>query len=131
MTTPPRTMSVLGVSTVLALGAVLMMGSCEVPIPRLFEPEAQTDIVDASQENVLSIWVDKDGSVLLNGERYPMEDVSEVVGPLNAESEPALIVKIRGDDDVPYGIVDQLQEELKAAGVVRAPTRRSDPKPGT
>ena len=42
MTTPPRTMSVLGVSTVLALGAVLAMGSCEVPIPRLFAPEAET-----------------------------------------------------------------------------------------
>ena len=119
MTTPPRSMSVLGVSTVLALGAVLVMGSCEVPIPRLFEPEAQNDMVDAPQDNVLSIWVGRDGSVLVNGEPYPMEDVSEVVGPLYDASEGALIVRIRGDDDVPYRIADQLQKELIAAGVVR------------
>ena len=119
MTTPPRTVSVLGASTAVALGIVLVMGSCEVPIPRLLEPAARTDVVDAPQANVLSIWVGRDGSVLLNGEPHPMEDVSEIVAPLYAASKPALVVSILGDREAPYAFIDQLQKELMAAGVRR------------
>ena len=123
MTTPPRTMSALGISTVLALGVVLLIGACEVPIPRLQksesqEAEAQAD-VDTYRKDVLRITVARDGSLLVNGAPTLMEDVSAVVAPLIAADERALVISIGGDRDVPYGVVDELQKELVAAGVRR------------
>jgi hypothetical protein len=48
-----------------------------------------------------------------------MEEVSQVVAPLYAASERALVISIMGDRDTPYLLMDQLQKELVAAGVVR------------
>ena len=111
MTTPPRTVSVLGVSTVLALGVVLLIGSCEVPVPIALGPERQDEIL------ILSIA--QDGTVHVNDEPYAMEDVSAVVAPLLTASEGNLVISIGGDTEVSYGVMDQLQQELLEAGVVR------------
>jgi biopolymer transport protein ExbD len=48
-----------------------------------------------------------------------MDQVSDYVAPLYAASERALVISIRGDREVPYVHMDQLQKELVAAGVVR------------
>ena len=111
MTTPPRTVSVLGVLTVLTLGVVLLIGSCEVPVPRALEPEGQN--------NILRVSIEQDGSVYINDELYPMEEVSAVVAALYAASEQSLVTSIRAVSEVPYQVVDQLQQELVAAGAVR------------
>jgi len=42
-----------------------------------------------------------------------------VVAPLYAASDRALVISIRGDREVPYRIIDQMQKELVSAGVVR------------
>jgi len=111
MTTPPRTVSVLGVLTVLTLGVVLLIGSCEVPVPRALEPEGQN--------NILRVSIEQDGSVYINDELYPMEEVSAVVAALYAASEQSLVTSIRAVSEVPYQVIDQLQQELVAAGAVR------------
>ena len=118
MTTPPRTVSVLGVLTALALGAVLLIGSCEVPVPIALESERQDEI--------LHISVERDGSVYVNDEPYPLEDLSSVVAPLFTASEGTLVVSIIAHRDVPYGIMDQLQQELVVAGVLRVVLRTVD-----
>jgi beta-lactamase regulating signal transducer with metallopeptidase domain/biopolymer transport protein ExbD len=132
MTTPPRTLSALGISTALALGAVLLMGSCEVPIPTVVDSEVEPDVVEASQ-NVLEIWLEPDGTVLIAGTPHTIEEVSEVVGPLYSASERKLIVLIAGDEATPYETIHQLQNELVAAGVVRVVFQRpeSTPSPST
>ncbi len=123
MTTPPRTMSALGISTVLALGVVLLIGACEVPIPRLQRAESQEaeekPDVDTSPRDVLRITLARDGSLLVNGVPTLMEDVSAVVAPLIADDGRAPVISIGGDREVPYRSVDELQEELMAAGVRR------------
>ena len=111
MTTPPRTVSVLGVLTASALGVVLLMGSCEVPVPITLEQEGQDEI--------LNIVLERDGSVYVNDEPHPMEEVSAVVAPLYAASEGALVISIVGDREVPYRVMEQLQQELVAAGATR------------
>ena len=130
MTTPPSSASVLGVSTALALGVVLMIGSCEVPvpraregviIPRVVEPESQDETL-----NILNIRVDPNGSIRMNDVQYPMASVSAVVGPLHAASEGTFVVSIIAHRDVPYGIMDQLQQELVAAGALRVVFRTVD-----
>ena len=83
-------------------------------------PEAQaTEKIDEKKKNILNIWVERSGGVFINDRQYPMEQVSEVVGPLYAETDRRLVVSIRGDREVPYITMDQIQTELVEAGVVR------------
>ena len=83
-------------------------------------PEAAaTEKIDEKKKNILNIWVERNGSVYMNDQAYSMEQVSDVVRPLYAASDRALVISIRGDRDVPYLVIDQIQEELVSAGVVR------------
>lgn len=83
-------------------------------------PEAEAaEKIDEKQKNILNIWMERDGSIFINDQPVPMTDVSQIVAPLYADSERALVISIRGDRDVPYRFMDQVQQELVAAGVVR------------
>lgn len=75
--------------------------------------------IDEKQKNILNIWMERNGTVYMNDQPYQMEQVSNVVAPLYAGSDRALVISIRGDREVPYRFMDQLQKELVAAGVVR------------
>ncbi len=121
MTTPPRAVTALGALTVLALGVVLLVSSCEVPVPIAIGPQEQEGEKSyyVPKNDVVYVSIGRDGSVYVNDEAYPMEDLSEVVGRMYRESERRLIVSIVGNGEVPYQFMNQLQEELVAAGVVR------------
>jgi biopolymer transport protein ExbD len=83
-------------------------------------PEAQAALkIDEKSNNILNIWMERDGSIYINDQAYEMGEVSQVVAPLYAASERALVISIRGDREVPYRYVDLVQQELVAAGVVR------------
>jgi biopolymer transport protein ExbD len=83
-------------------------------------PEAEAaEKIDEKQKNILNLWMERTGEVFINDQPYQMQDVSVVVAPLYAASERALVISIRGDRDVPYLYMDQLQKELVEAGVVR------------
>lgn len=82
--------------------------------------EAQAAVkIDEKTKNILNIWMERDGNIYINDQRYEMTEVSQVIAPLYAASERALVISIRGDRDVPYRFMDQVQQELVAAGVVR------------
>ena len=83
-------------------------------------PEAEAaEKIDEKQKNILNIWMEQDGSIFINDQPVPMENVSQVVGPLYANSDRRLVISIRGDRDVPYRYMDLVQQELVSAGVVR------------
>ena len=83
-------------------------------------PEAQAaEKIDEKQKNILNIWLEQTGSVYMNDQPFAMADVSSFVAPLYAASERALVISIRSDRQTPYRFVDQLQQELVEAGVVR------------
>jgi biopolymer transport protein ExbD len=71
------------------------------------------------QKNILNVWMQKDGSVYINDQKWPMEEVHQYVAPIYAKSAKHLVIDVRGDRDVPYRFMDQLQKQLVAAGVVR------------
>jgi biopolymer transport protein ExbD len=75
--------------------------------------------IDEKQKNILNIWMEQNGTVFINDQPHTMEQVTTVVAPLYAASERALVISIRGDREVPYRFIDQLQTALVAAGVVR------------
>jgi biopolymer transport protein ExbD len=83
-------------------------------------PEAEAaEKIDEKQKNILNIWMERNGTVFINDQPTPMDQVSNVVAPLYAASERALVISVRGDREVPYRFMDQVQQELVAAGVVR------------
>ena len=83
-------------------------------------PEATaTEKIDEKAKNILNIWVERDGGLFMNDRPYEMGDIAGTVGPLYAASDRALVISIRGDRDVPYNTIDQVQKQLVAAGVVR------------
>ena len=83
-------------------------------------PEAEAaEKIDEKQKNILNVWMERDGRVFINDQEYAMDDVSQVVAPLYAASDRALVISIRGDREVPYLYMDLLQKEMVAAGVVR------------
>ncbi len=80
---------------------------------------AATEKIDEKVKNILNIWVERDGSIWINDSNYPMEEVSDVVAPLYAQSERHLVISTRGDRETPYPVMDAVQKELVSAGVVR------------
>jgi biopolymer transport protein ExbD len=83
-------------------------------------PEAEAaEKIDEKQKNILNIWMERNGTVFINDQPLAMDQVSNIVAPLYAASERALVISVRGDREVPYRFMDQVQQELVAAGVVR------------
>ena len=83
-------------------------------------PEAAAaEKIDEKQKNILNIWMERNGTVFINDQAVQMDQVSNIVAPLYAASERALVISVRGDREVPYRFMDQVQQELVAAGVVR------------
>ncbi len=80
---------------------------------------AAAEKIDEKVKNILNIWVERDGSIWINDRNYSMDEVSEVVAPLYAQSDRHLVISIRADRDAPYRFIDAVQKELVAAGVVR------------
>jgi biopolymer transport protein ExbD len=80
---------------------------------------AATKKIDEKVKNILNVWVERDGSIWINDQPIPMEDVSEIVRPLYAASDQHLVISIRGDRETPYSYIDAIQKEMVAAGVVR------------
>jgi biopolymer transport protein ExbD len=74
---------------------------------------------DEKKKNILNIWIQQDGTIFINDQTYQMPEVSQVIAPLYAQSDRALVISIRGDRDTPYHYMDALTKELVDAGVVR------------
>ena len=75
--------------------------------------------IDEKQKNILNIWLEREGGVFINAQPHTMEQATTVVAPLYAASQRALVISVRGDREVPYRYMDQLQTALVNAGVVR------------
>ncbi|MCE2454940.1 MAG: biopolymer transporter ExbD [Gemmatimonadetes bacterium] len=83
-------------------------------------PEAEAaQKMDEKQKNILNIWMEQDGKVYVNDAELTMDQVTAVVTPLYVASDQKLQISIRGDRDVPYQYMDQLQQALIRGGVLR------------
>ena len=117
MTTPPRSLSTVTVLLLLALGGVLVVGSCGVPLPTERDAQLRPSILEAP--GVMHVSVDRDGEVLIDDQPYSMEDVSVVAaGRVESSPEP-LVTSIYADANVPYRYMDPLLRRLVEAGAFR------------
>jgi biopolymer transport protein ExbD len=82
-------------------------------------PEAAaTEQIDEKRDNIMYVWVERNGDVWINDRLIPMANVSDIVGPAWVQSGQRLIISLRADSNVPYRFVHSLQDELKRAGAV-------------
>jgi biopolymer transport protein ExbD len=82
-------------------------------------PEAEaTKKLDEPRKDILHLYLERDGSVFINDDNIPMDQVNSIVGPLYADNQ-ALVIVIKADNDVPYQYVDAVQKELQEANAVR------------
>ena len=82
-------------------------------------PEAEaTEKLEQPRKDVLHVYIEQDGRIFINDQQIPATDVSNVVAPLYAENT-AMVVMLRSDREVPYAVVDQVMQELQAAGALR------------
>jgi biopolymer transport protein ExbD len=77
-----------------------------------------TQKIDEKRKSILHIWIDRGGTVHINDQLVPFDEISEIVRPLYAEDRE-LVVALRGDRDVPYSQINTITEELQEAGAVR------------
>ncbi len=83
-------------------------------------PEAEaTQKIDEKLKNILNIWVQRDGGIFINDRPYAMGEITQVIAPLYAASDRALLISIRADREVLYNTIDLLQKQLVGAGVTR------------
>jgi biopolymer transport protein ExbD len=79
-------------------------------------PQASaTERVDERRRNIVHVWVEPDGTVFINDQVVPIPAISSVLVPMYDETQRRLVVAIRGDRDVPYGVVDDIQEQIRDA----------------
>jgi biopolymer transport protein ExbD len=82
-------------------------------------PEAEaTQQIDETRDNIMYIWVERNGDVWINDRLVPMENVSELVAPRWVESGRRLRISLRADAEVPYRFVDAVQREIQQAGAI-------------
>jgi biopolymer transport protein ExbD len=83
-------------------------------------PQAEaTQRIDEKRQNIMHVWLERNGDVWINDRLTQMQDVRAIVGPAFRESERRLVISLRADIEVPYRYVDMLQKEFQAGGAVR------------
>jgi biopolymer transport protein ExbD len=82
-------------------------------------PDAEaTQQIDETRDNIMYVWVERNGDVWINDRLVSMSDVSDLVAPRWVESNRRLRISLRADSEVPYRFVDAVQEQIKQAGAI-------------
>lgn len=70
------------------------------------------------RENVMHIWVDRTGKISINDMIVNISSI-EAIATQRLRANPATIIAFYSDENVPYGIMDDIMEQLKRASAVR------------
>lgn len=83
-------------------------------------PEAEaTQKLDEPRENILHLWVERNGDVFINDRLSQPARISDVVAPIYESTNRRLVVVIRADSRVPYHFIEAVKQELQEAHAVR------------
>lgn len=74
--------------------------------------------IPEKRKDIQNLYIEQSGAVYINDQRIPTPQISDVIAPIQVQ-HPRLVVSVRGDTEVPYEIVNDVQEELRDAGAVR------------
>ncbi len=74
--------------------------------------------IPEKRKDIQNLFIENSGAVYLNDQNVPISQISDVIAPIRLD-RVRLVVSIRGDVDVPYEVVNDVQEELRDSGAVR------------
>ena len=80
-------------------------------------PEASPSKIEADKNSV-TVSISKYGQVFLNSERIELDAFSERMQNLK-ETNPAVSVVVRGDEDVKYGRIVGVLDAIRTAGITK------------
>ena len=79
-------------------------------------PEAEaTQKLDTPRKHILHIYVEQDGNIFVNDRLIPQEALGAYIRPLYEDSQRRLVMVLRADRDVPYSVINNVQEQLQNA----------------
>lgn len=79
-------------------------------------PEAAaTQKLDTPRKHILHIYVERDGNIFVNDRIIPGESLGNYIRPLYEESQRRLVMVLRADREVPYSVINNVQEQLQNA----------------
>jgi biopolymer transport protein ExbD len=82
-------------------------------------PEAEaTQKLEEPRKDVLHIYVLSDGTIFINDQNVPPDNVGAIVRPI-ATANRGLVAMLRSDRDVAYNRIDRILRELAQAGAYR------------
>ena len=73
---------------------------------------------DIPRENVIHIWVDRAGKISINDMIVTVGSVEGIVAQ-RIRVNPGIIVAFYTDEGAPYGVMNDIMEQLKRASAVR------------
>jgi biopolymer transport protein ExbD len=73
---------------------------------------------DIPRENVIHIWVDRAGKISINDMIVTVASVEGIVAQ-RIRVNPGIIVAFYTDEGAPYGVMNDIMEQLKRASAVR------------
>lgn len=79
--------------------------------------EAQEKIPE-KRKDIQNLYIEQSGAIYINDQAVPVDQIADIIRPIRAE-QPRLVISIRGDEEVPYDVVNDVQDELRDAGAVR------------
>ena len=71
-----------------------------------------------SRRNVVSIWIDPGGRIMVDEYDAGLSDVASIVHT-KLQENPRIIVQVKSDRKTPYGLISGVIEELKKANALR------------
>ncbi len=82
-------------------------------------PEAEaTQQIDETRDNIMYVWIERNGDIWINDRLVPLDAVSELVAPRGVESGRRLRISLRADAEAPYRYVDAVQKQIQQAGAI-------------
>ncbi len=82
-------------------------------------PEAEaTQQIDETRDNIMYIWVERDGDIWINDRLVGMDQIADLVAPRWVESGRRLRISLRADAEAPYRYIDAVQREIQRAGAI-------------
>ena len=94
-------------------------------------PDAKSVEKLEMRRHVTSVWVSKTGSVNIDDQTVLLEQVGQLIYS-KLSANPRLIISIKGDGEVEFGVISDVLQELRKVEALRvnfATDREKQPKP--
>ena len=105
-----------------------MPGATGIAIEEFSTGGMEVDVVLLAEDNkALTLYVEKDGSLTLNEAKVDADVLRARLEAIR-QSNPDVRIYVKGDQDVPYGVMMQIMASVTGAGITQVAFVTSPPR---